>query len=283
MINLSARYRSGFPANTYPFCHHRLSIDYQELFSEKPRYSSDKCLLRIEPPQIFNGDYVFNCEIVSKEGFYKDILFQILIIVPKDYPFVPPKIFSLTKVFHPNIHIETGEIYLNLLKKTEWNPVLNLNCILFALELLIIQPDISYTPDCSQNQELLEIYQRDLDLFGRLIHEHTPQFNTPDWSFGIPLEEPFEDNSNLMVIEKQLSQMKMNENIMMRSDNIVKSLKYDFEKYEPKKFDLFSTSFSENSNNNNYVAPKKHSKKRRNRDEESLINPFLKKVRITPV
>ena len=69
----------------------------------------------------------------------------------------------------------------------------------------------------------------------------------------------------------------------MRSDNIVKSLKYDFEKYEPKKFDLFSTSFSENSNNNNYVAPKKHSKKRRNRDEESLINPFLKKVRITPV
>jgi len=60
----------------------------------------------------------------------------------------------------------------------------SLNCILFALELLIIQPDISYTPDCSQNQELLEIYQRDLDLFGRLIHEHTPQFNTPDWSFG---------------------------------------------------------------------------------------------------
>jgi len=167
------------------------------------------------------------------------------------------------------------------------------------LELLIIQPDISYTPDCSQNQELLEIYQKDLDLFARLIHEHIPNFNTPDFNFGkifrvcllillgIALEEPFEDNSNLMVIEKQLSQMKMNENMgmnmnMMRSDNnIVKSLKYDFEKYEPKKFDLFS---NENTNhNNNYVAPKKHSKKRRNRDEESLINPFLKKVRITPV
>jgi len=286
MINLNTRFRSVFPSNTYPLCHHRLSIDYQELFGEKPRYISEKCLLRIEPPQIFNGDYVFNCDIMSKEGFYKDILFQILIIVPKDYPFVPPKIVSLTKVLHPNIHIETGEVYLNALKKSEWNPVLNLNCILFGLELLIIQPDISYTPDYPQNQELLEIYQRDLHLFEKLVRENSFQYNYSDMSNSIAIEEPIEENSNLMVIEKQLSQMKMDEN-MIRSDNIVKSLKYDFEKYEPKKFDLFQN-YNENSNlfnnnNNNNSILKKQSKKRKHRDEESLINPFLKKVRITPV
>lgn len=89
-----------------------------------------------------------------------------------------------------------------------------------------------------------------------------------------------------MVIEKQLSQMKMNEN-MMRSEGIVKSLKYDFEKYEPKKLDMFQQNFNENynnfNNNNTLPLPPKQSKKRKHRDQESLINPFLKKVRITPV
>jgi len=46
------------------------------------------------------------------------------IIIPKEYPFNPPRILSLTKVLHPNIHFETGEVYISMLKKTEWIPVL---------------------------------------------------------------------------------------------------------------------------------------------------------------
>lgn len=55
------------------------------------------------------------------------------------------------------------------------NHINSLNCILFGLELLIIQPDINYTPDCPQNHELLEIYQRDVHLFEKLVRENSLQ------------------------------------------------------------------------------------------------------------
>jgi hypothetical protein len=34
--------------------------------------------------------------------------------VPKNYPLRPPKIYFITKIFHPNIHFKTGEICLDL-------------------------------------------------------------------------------------------------------------------------------------------------------------------------
>lgn len=46
------------------------------------------------------------------------------IMVPKDYPFVAPRVFCLTKVVHPNINMETGEVAISMLKETEWIPVL---------------------------------------------------------------------------------------------------------------------------------------------------------------
>ena len=45
--------------------------------------------------------------------------------VGPDYPVAPPTITFATKVFHPNVNFETGEICLDILKR-EWTPAWNL-------------------------------------------------------------------------------------------------------------------------------------------------------------
>lgn len=56
------------------------------------------------------------------DSVYEGFFFDIRIAVPQEYPLVPPKMWFLTPIFHPNVHFESGEICLDILKK-EWSPV----------------------------------------------------------------------------------------------------------------------------------------------------------------
>jgi peroxin-4 len=49
----------------------------------------------------------------SPDSVYDGYKFALEIDVPQGYPMVPPKIVFITKIFHPNIHFETGEICLD--------------------------------------------------------------------------------------------------------------------------------------------------------------------------
>eukprot|EP00033_Pygsuia_biforma_P002705 GCRY01002988.1.p1 GENE.GCRY01002988.1~~GCRY01002988.1.p1 ORF type:complete len:186 (+),score=40.88 GCRY01002988.1:151-708(+) len=75
-----------------------------------------------------------------------------------DYPSSPPKGYFLTKIFHPNIMPETGEICVNALKR-DWSPDLGLKHILMVIRCLLIQPN----PESALNEDagklLLEDYE----------------------------------------------------------------------------------------------------------------------------
>lgn len=43
---------------------------------------------------------------------YAEGVFEVDIIIPKQYPFEPPKMKYLTKVWHPNVSSQTGAICL---------------------------------------------------------------------------------------------------------------------------------------------------------------------------
>ena len=45
--------------------------------------------------------------------------------VGAEYPLEPPKITFMTKVFHPNVNFDTGEICLDILKR-DWSPAWSL-------------------------------------------------------------------------------------------------------------------------------------------------------------
>uniref|UniRef100_K3YJC2 UBC core domain-containing protein n=3 Tax=Setaria TaxID=4554 RepID=K3YJC2_SETIT len=81
----------------------------------------------------------FEATIKPDEGYYVGGKFVFTFQVPPAYPHEPPKVKCKTKVYHPNIDLE-GNVCLNILRE-DWKPVLNINTIVYGLNLLFTQPN----------------------------------------------------------------------------------------------------------------------------------------------
>jgi len=66
--------------------------------------------------------------------------FQLDIIIPESYPFTPPKIKFLTKIWHPNISSVTGAVCVDILKD-QWAAAMTLRTVLLSLQSLLSAPE----------------------------------------------------------------------------------------------------------------------------------------------
>ncbi|CAK7909659.1 ubiquitin-conjugating enzyme E2 1 [[Candida] anglica] len=93
---------------------------------------------------------------------YEGGVFQVDINIPNEYPFKPPVMKFLTKIYHPNISSVTGAICLDILKDA-WTPILTLKNSLISLQSLLQSPE----PNDPQDAEVAKQYLGDKPGFER--------------------------------------------------------------------------------------------------------------------
>eukprot|EP01134_Creolimax_fragrantissima_P008299 CFRG8299T1 len=71
---------------------------------------------------------------------YSEGTFELSIIIPAMYPFIPPKVKFETKVWHPNVSSQTGAICLDILKD-QWAAAMTIKSVLFSIQLLLACPE----------------------------------------------------------------------------------------------------------------------------------------------
>ena len=99
---------------------------------------------------------------------YNKGAFQVELAFPAEYPFKPPKITLLTKIYHPNID-EKGQVCLPIVNVDKWKPATKSIHVINALIVLINTPDLQHPT----RADLSEEYLRDKATFMKNAEEFT--------------------------------------------------------------------------------------------------------------
>lgn len=110
--------------------------------------------------------HTWEASLKGPEGSpYSGGAFKLQLTFPPEYPFKPPNVKFLTKMYHCNIS-DQGAVCLSLLKDS-WSPSLNPQKVLEALNSLLAAPN----PDDPLNTEAAALYNDDRDAYDKKVVE----------------------------------------------------------------------------------------------------------------
>jgi ubiquitin-conjugating enzyme E2 D len=104
------------------------------------------------------------------DSVYQGGKFDLNIQFPTDYPFKPPKVRFVTKIFHPNIATEGG-ICIDILKD-EWSPALTISKVLLSVGSMLTDPNAN----SPLNPEAGELCLRDKARFAQTAREWVQKY-----------------------------------------------------------------------------------------------------------
>jgi peroxin-4 len=141
--------------------------------------SPNRDLLHLAPRSDADGEDDLSQWTASFEGQvgtpYEHGVFHLKIQCPAAYPVVPPILTFTTRVAHPNVNFQTGEICLDILKE-RWSPAWTLGTACTAVVQLLASPE----PDSPLNIDLANLL-RGGDVLGyeSLVRMYVEQYALP--------------------------------------------------------------------------------------------------------
>ncbi|CCW64857.1 unnamed protein product [Phytomonas sp. EM1] len=131
-----------------------------------------------DPPANLSGGPVNESDIFHwhatimgpEKSPYAGGLFFLQIHFPSDYPFKPPRVQFMTKIYHPNIN-SNGGICLDILKE-QWSPALTISKVLLSVCSLLTDPN----PEDPLVPDIARQYKSDKAAFEKTAAEWTRQY-----------------------------------------------------------------------------------------------------------
>ncbi|CAD7924373.1 unnamed protein product [Amoebophrya sp. A25] len=107
------------------------------------------------------------------ESPYEGGNFELSLQFPNDYPFKPPKVHFVTKIYHCNIN-SNGSICLDILKD-QWSPALNVGKILLSISSLLH----SCNPKDPLVPEIADLFEKNPEEHDRIAKEWVKKHAMP--------------------------------------------------------------------------------------------------------
>jgi ubiquitin-conjugating enzyme E2 D/E len=125
--------------------------------------------LKKDPPSNCTAGPINEMDFYRWEGMifgpadtpYQGGMFKLLIHFGADYPFKPPHIQFITKIYHPNINA-AGAICLDILK-SQWSPALTISKVLLSISSLLSEPN----PDDPLVTDIANQYRTDRSAYDK--------------------------------------------------------------------------------------------------------------------
>ncbi|CAE7553979.1 ube2s-b [Symbiodinium sp. KB8] len=106
---------------------------------------------------------------------YSEGMFQIHIVIGKNYPSAPPKINFATRVFHPAIDQKEGKICSDFLDDA-WKPGMGIRDVLVMVRNLLADPHGAAAGGSAVNQEAVKAISDGLDTFEAKVAEEVSKY-----------------------------------------------------------------------------------------------------------
>ncbi|KAH7336686.1 putative ubiquitin-conjugating enzyme E2 14 [Rhexocercosporidium sp. MPI-PUGE-AT-0058] len=99
--------------------------------------------------------------------------FTLLLALPHEYPFKPPKISFKTRIWHPNVTFdEHGSMCIGILKADAWKPSSKIMSVLTATQQLMMEP----VPDDAVEQGAAQKFKEDRKQFDKEARDYTEKY-----------------------------------------------------------------------------------------------------------